>query len=124
MSSAALKVRTRRRDGECAAGGMPSPEAHTLATPRSRPLSYALTLAVTVGVLYLACAVVVALVPGALAAALRLVLHGLNLSLSPAAVEGMTWSRVLLGTLAIGAYAFIAGGVFGFVRDGIERGRR
>lgn len=124
MSPAALKVRSRQRDGECAAGGVPSPEAHTRMTSRSRPLSYALTLAMTVGVLYLACAVVVALVPGALAAALGLVLHGLNLSFSAAAVEGMTWSRVLFGTLALGAYAFIAGGVFGFVRDRIERGRR
>lgn len=124
MSPAALKVRTRRRDSEFAASGVPLPEARVLTTPRNRPLSYALSLAVTVGMLYLACAVVVALVPGALAAALGLVLHGLNLSFSAAAVEGMTWSRVLLGTLALAAYAFIAGGAFGFVRDGIERGRR
>lgn len=90
----------------------------------SRPVSYGLTLAVTVGLLYLACAAIVALVPGALAAALSLVLHGLSLSLSPAPVEELTWTGLFLGTLTLVAYAFAAGAVFGLAQAWFEPERR
>ena len=80
---------------------------------RMSPLSCGLSLAVTAALLYLACAVVVALDPGALAAGLRLIVHGLSLpELAPAA-GGLSWTAVMIGSLAIAGYSFIAGVLFG-----------
>lgn len=87
---------------------------------RSLPLSCGLSLALTAAVLYLGCALVLALAPGAMVAGLGLIVHGLSLSgLSPAA-GGMSWSAVLIGTFAIAAYAFVAGALFGAVKSWIR----
>lgn len=82
---------------------------------RLSPLSCGLSLAVTAALLYLGCALVVAWAPGVLAAGLGLIVHGLSLSgLSPA-VDELRWSAVLIGTLAVAGYAFVAGTLFGVV---------
>jgi hypothetical protein len=80
------------------------------------PLSCGLSLAVTAALLYLACALVVAWFPGSMVAALDLIVHGLSLSgLSPA-VGQLRWGAVLIGTVAIAGYAFVAGTLFAAVR--------
>jgi hypothetical protein len=87
------------------------------------PQSCGLSLALTAALLYLACALVVALAPGALLAGLRLVVHGLSLSgLSPA-VDELRWGSVLVGTVAVAVYAFVAGVLFGAVHRWIGGGR-
>lgn len=86
-----------------------------MTTARLSPLPCGLSLAVTAVLLYLACAVIVALSPGALAAGLGLIVHGLSLSgLSPAIGE-LRCGAVLIGTLAVSGYAFVAGALFGAV---------
>lgn len=75
-----------------------------MTSSRLSPLSCGLSLALTAALLYLACALVVAWSPGALAAGLGLIVHGLSLSgLSPAVGE-LRWGAVLVGTLAIAGY--------------------
>ena len=94
-----------------------------MTTTRSLPLSCGLSLALTAAVLYLGCALVVALVPGSMVTALGLIVHGLSLSgLSPAGGT-LSWSAVLMGTFAIAGYAFVAGALFGVVHRWIGGGR-
>lgn len=86
-----------------------------MSTNRLSPLSCGLSLAVTVALLYLGCALIVAWAPGALAAGLGLIVHGLSVSgLSPAVGE-LRWGAVVIGTLAVAGYAFVAGTLFGVV---------
>lgn len=61
---------------------------------------------------------------GALAAALGLVLHGLSVSLNPTALGERTWSVVVLGTLALCSYAFVAAGLLGLVRAWVDPERQ
>ena len=77
--------------------------------PRQSPLSCGLSLSVTAVLLYLACALIVAWSPGAL------VVHGLSLSGLTPAVGELRWSAVLIGSLAIAGYAFVAGALFTIV---------
>lgn len=94
-----------------------------MTTARLSPLSCGLSLAVTAVLLYLACAAMVAWSPGALAAGLGLIVHGLSLSgLSPAVGE-LRWSAVLIGSLAIAGYAFVAGALFATVHRWIGGNR-
>jgi hypothetical protein len=94
-----------------------------MTSSRWSPLSCGLSLAVTAALLYLACALVVAWSPGALAAGLGLIVHGLSLSgLSPAVGE-LRWGAVLVGTLAIASYAFVAGALFATVHRWLGGGR-
>jgi len=86
-----------------------------MSRPRPSPLSCGLSLAVTAVALYLACALVVAWSPGALAAGLGLIVHGLSLSSLSPAVGELRWSAVLIGSLAIAGYAFVAGALFATV---------
>lgn len=86
-----------------------------MTSTRVSPLSCGLSLAVTAALLYLVCALIVAWSPGALAAGLGLIVHGLSLSgLSPAVGE-LRWGAVLVGTVAVAGYAFVAGALFGVV---------
>ena len=91
--------------------------------PRQSPLSCGLSLSVTAVLLYLACTLIVAWSPGALAAGLGLVVHGLSLSGLTPAVGELRWSAVLIGSLAIAGYAFVAGALFTIVNR-LIRGNR
>ena len=82
---------------------------------RTSPLACGLSLAVTVAVLYLACAVVVAFAPESMVVAARLIVHGLNVSGIEPGPHGLSWSAVAAGTSVTASYAFVAGTLFGFV---------
>ena len=84
---------------------------------RINPAKLGLSLAVTVGLLYLLCALAVAIAPGSLAAALGLVTHGLNIAPLTQSVAPISLSAVLGGLLALTAYGFIAGLLFGLVNN-------
>jgi len=90
---------------------------------RLNPITTGLSLAVTAGLLYLLCALAVAFAPGALMAALGLVAHGLNLAPLTQQVAPMSLSAVLVGLLALMAYGFIAGLLFGLVDNAFSRSR-
>lgn len=90
---------------------------------RLNPVSTGLALAITVGLLYLLCALMVAMAPGALPAALGLVVHGLNLAPLTQQVPSVSLPAVLTGLLAIMAYSFIAGLLFGLVNNVLARNR-
>ncbi|OGT54731.1 MAG: hypothetical protein A3E01_18615 [Gammaproteobacteria bacterium RIFCSPHIGHO2_12_FULL_63_22] len=87
------------------------------------PLRCGLSLAVTATLLYVGCALVVAWAPGALAAGLGVIVHGLSLSELTPAVGQLRWGAVLIGTLAVAGYAFVAGALFGAVHRWIGGGR-
>jgi len=90
-------------------------------TTRGSRLACGVSAAVTAVLLYLACALVVAWSPGALAAGLGVIVHGLSLAgLSPDVGE-LRWGAVLIGSLAIAGYAFIAGVLFATVHRWMEK---
>ena len=90
---------------------------------RLNPITIGLSLAITVGLLYLLCALAVAFAPGALMAALSLVAHGLNLAPLMQQVAPITLPAVLVGLLALMAYSFIGGLLFGLVNNALARSR-
>ncbi|MER2165919.1 MULTISPECIES: DUF5676 family membrane protein [Stenotrophomonas] len=90
---------------------------------RLNPITTGLSLAITVGLLYLMCALVVAFAPGAFMAALGLVAHSLNLAPLMQQVAPMSLTAVLVGLLVIMAYSFIAGLLFGLVNNAFARSR-
>lgn len=90
---------------------------------RPNPVSTGLTLAITVGLLYLLCALVVAIAPEALMAALGLVAHGLNLAPLMQQVAPISLPAVLVGLLALMVYGFIAGLLFGLVNNVFSRSK-
>ena len=90
---------------------------------RLNPVATGLSLAITVGLLYLLCALMVALAPGALSTALGLVTHGLNIAPLTQQVAPISLPAVLLGLLATMAYSFIAGLLFALVNNVLTRSR-
>lgn len=77
----------------------------------------AASLAITVGLLYSLCGVVVAIAPGALGAALRIIAHGLNTSVLAQSAPPMSVVAFLLGLLTITAYSFVAGYLYALVHN-------
>ena len=90
---------------------------------RLNPVISGLSLAITVGLLYLLCALAVVIAPGALSAAFGLVVHGLNLAPLMQQIPPISLPAVLIGLLAIMAYSFIAGLLFGWVNNIFARSR-
>ncbi|MEO6624679.1 MAG: DUF5676 family membrane protein [Burkholderiaceae bacterium] len=90
---------------------------------RLDPVVSGLSLAITVGLLYLLCALTVAIAPGALSAALGLVVHGLNLAPLTQQIPPISLPALLVGLLAIMAYSFLAGLLFGLVNNVFALGR-
>lgn len=77
----------------------------------------AASLALTVGLLYSLCGVVVAVAPGALGAALRIIAHGLNISVLAQSVPTMSFAAFLLGLLTVTVYSFVAGYLYALVHN-------
>ena len=92
-----------------------------MASSSATPLTCGLSLAVTTAILYIACAVVVAVWPGAMVAALGTIVHGLNVSGAAPSMDALSWSAVAVGTCVAAAYAFVAGLLFGFVHRWFAR---
>ena len=80
-----------------------------------KPFNVGLSLAGTVVVLYLACALVVWLVPGSVESAVTLVSHSMNLDPVFEQTAKITFAKVLGGTVAVALYFFVAGTVFGWI---------
>lgn len=87
------------------------------------PAATGLSLAITLGLLYVACALVVAIAPGALSAGFGLVVHSLDLAPLMRQVPPMRLSIVLMGLVVIMAYGFVAGLLFGLVSNAVARVR-
>lgn len=85
------------------------------------PVRTGLSLAITVGLLYVLCALVVAIAPDALSAALGLVAHGLNIAPLIVQAAPVSLRAVLFGLLALMTYSFIAGLLFGVVNNQLAR---
>lgn len=81
------------------------------------PLRYGAALAITIGILYIACAVVSMVAPAALAAALDVVAHGINIGPRTTNVAPVTLGEVIVGLVYIVCYSFVAGVLFGTVRN-------
>ncbi len=81
------------------------------------PLGYGVALAITVGILYLSCAVVSMIAPAALADAIDVVAHGVNISPLTDNVAPVKLGDVIIGLLYIGCYSFVAGVLFGAIRN-------
>jgi hypothetical protein len=82
---------------------------------------YGATLSITVGLLYLACALVAMAVPDALARAVTVVVHGLNIGGMTGPIPPTTFGAALLGLVYVAVYAFVAGWLFGAVRNTMAR---
>lgn len=88
---------------------------------RINKVGVASSLAITVGLLYALCGVVVAIAPDALGAALGVVAHGLNTTMLTQSAPPMSLARFLAGLLAIMVYAFVAGYLYALVHNLIAR---
>jgi len=80
-----------------------------------KPLNVGATLAGTVVVLYLLCALFVLAVPDGVERVLTLVSHSVNLDPVFEQAPNVTLVGVLGGTLAVALYFFVAGAIFGFI---------
>ena len=89
---------------------------------RLNPAATGLSLAITVGLLYLLCALVAAIAPGALSAAFGLVVHSVNIAPLTQQVPPVRLPIVLMGLLVIMTYSFIAGSLFAVVNNVLARG--
>jgi hypothetical protein len=88
---------------------------------RMSPITQGLILSLTIGVLYLLCAILVAIAPNILQSALALVTHGLNLAPLAQNVAPMTLPGVLLGLVALMAYSFLAGAIYAVIHNLLRR---
>ncbi|MEO6172067.1 MAG: DUF5676 family membrane protein [Arenimonas sp.] len=77
--------------------------------------SVGLSLAITVGLLYSLCGMAVTIFPNAIAAALNLVVHSLNMALLTDSPPTLTVAGFAMGLLGIMTYSFIAGYLYALV---------
>ena len=82
---------------------------------------YGAALSITVGLLYLACAVVAMLVPDLIPRILETVVHGLNIRALTALTPSTSVAGVAGGLVYVVLYCFLAGWLFGAVRNGLAR---
>jgi hypothetical protein len=75
--------------------------------------------AATTGLLYLACAIVALMSPGAIPGALDVVVHGLEIGSLTRDVPPTTVGEVGAGLLYVVAYSFVAGTVYGAIRNAL-----
>ncbi len=77
--------------------------------------------AATVGLLYIACAIVAMVSPGAIPGALDVVVHGLDIGSLTRDVPPTTVGEVGAGLLYVIAYSFVAGTLYGAIRNALAR---
>jgi hypothetical protein len=92
-----------------------------IAMNKVKPINVGLSLSGTVAVLYLLCALFVWVVPNGVESVVKLVSHGMNLD--PVFEGGTTinFAGVLLGTIAVAIYSFVAGAVFGLIYNRFDK---
>ena len=88
---------------------------------RLSPITQGLILSLTIGALYLLCAIAVAIAPDILSSALGLVTHGLNLAPLAQSVAPMTLTDLLVGLLVLMAYSFVAGAIYAVSHNLLRR---
>lgn len=77
--------------------------------------------AATVGLLYIACAIVAMVSPWAIPGALDVVVHGLDIGSLTRDVPPTTVGEVGAGLLYVIAYSFVAGTLYGAIRNALVR---
>lgn len=77
--------------------------------------------AATVGLLYVACAIVAMIAPQAIPHALDVVVHGLDIGSLTQNVRPTTWTEVCAGLLYVVGYTFVAGTLYGSIRNALAR---
>lgn len=77
--------------------------------------------AATAGLLYLACAIVAMVAPGAIPGALDVVVHGLEIGSLTRDVPPTTVGEVGAGLVYVIVYSFVAGTLYGTVRNALVR---
>lgn len=88
---------------------------------RLNPVTTGLSLAITIGLLYLLCALIVAVAPGPSMALLGMMAHGLNIAPLTQQVPPMTLAGLLISLLFIMAYSFLAGLLFCWTSNALTR---
>lgn len=82
---------------------------------------YGAALSLTVALLYLGCALVTLAAPDALARALTTVVHGLNIGGLTGPIPSTSFGAIVVGLVYVALYAFVAGWVFGAMRNAMAR---
>lgn len=82
---------------------------------------YGAALSATAGLLYLACVLVTMVMPDAVARSVGAIVHGLNIGALTATAPATSLSAGLGGLLFVVLYAFVAGWLFGVLRNGFAR---
>ena len=82
---------------------------------RLRPFNVGLSLAGTVVVMYLLCALFVWVAPNGVESAVKVVSHGMNLNPVFEQPTSITFAGILIGTVAVAIYFFVAGTLFGWI---------
>lgn len=85
---------------------------------------YGVATGITAGLLYAGCGLVALVSPDLLPRILLAVVHGLDIRLQAAAVPRTPVGTMLLGLVYVVGWSFVAGAVFGAVRNALVRGRR
>lgn len=75
----------------------------------------------TVGLLYIACAIVAMLSPGTIPGALDVVVHGLEIGSLTRDVPPTSAAEAGAGLLYVIAYGFVAGTLYGAIRNALAR---
>lgn len=83
-------------------------------------LRQGVAFAATAGLLYLACAMVAMISPGAIPGALDVVVHGLEIGPLTRDVPPTTAGEVGAGLLYVIAYSFVAGTLYGAIRNALS----
>jgi hypothetical protein len=84
-------------------------------------LRYGFVLAITVGLLYVACGIATMVAPTAIATVINSVVHGLNIGSLTRNLPATNLGQVAVGLVSISVYSFIAGCVYGVVRNVLGR---
>ena len=86
------------------------------------PWRYGVVLAATIAILYAACAVATLVAPGVVARVLDVVVHGLDIGVLTARIPPPSGATIGAGLLCVTGYAFIAGSLYGAIRNRLARG--
>lgn len=82
---------------------------------------YGAALALTVGLLYIACALLAVVMPDAIPRIVTVVVHGLNIGGLTGPTAPPRAGTMVVGLVYVSLYAFVAGWLFGAVRNAMAR---
>lgn len=82
---------------------------------------YGFAFATTVGLLYVACAIVALVAPTVIASVIDTVVHGLNIGPLTRNLQPVQVGRIVMGLIYITLYSFVAGTLYGAARNLLAR---